>query len=859
MSALKNRAHSSSHATIPTHRLFPPYSKHTTQAKSKRNTHEYCTLLPSEMASASKPRKFGFSGILRGYGLTAPTIAASATVPASTRLQALPPTPSTSSLKTVPHEDHEVELITPAVIPDSTRKRVRDEEADNERPTKQARLDSSITSRIARSQAVMRSIPKMPRAGSLAAHTQKKATISQRLQQVRRTSSTRTTVAPAAPGTPHAGPVIYPHNTTYAKARDCDGWPRDKIETSDHGSETVQKSAAGQGADLQCQRALNAEEESTTPSAATPTEAPRLIAMEAEIRELKMALEREREATRSKSAQVLRLIESNTEQKNETGRAIEGLTARVQEGFLALKEKSDECVTLKQQNGSISASKDQQIKLLRDQIQQLQGENADVSSRKGDLEAQVNRLNSCNDYLQVSIKNAADAEFKIAARNSDLLVQLRDAKEQKDEAEQARDAALTDIANAKSRATAFKGMSRALATALSTLRADIIGVHEYLSADCDMDSEAKDDTAWQPDYRNYVKLPPIAASLPPSDHQSGPKKALSLFGRSEPDPTSPASFELLGSFAKPSLEYTGSFGMPSLAGANQHHQAKTSSTEELNEVQRTLREFSRELQATKQQSNELSTWIAKKEIGEHAPPPPNEKQRAFEQYVDSLVADKVHNGMSFSSGEPARAFSSDADVGMDEAPPSGPRATTSTYVDFASAPTFGPDGWPMQTDDHAYHKSVSRHNTTTFSTERKAKGKGKQSGDHESAKQSAWRYDNSAGKRQGLDISMGHNDAPDHSKEEQIFNRNSGKKGQRDGDQHVSQNKRGGKHDNSRGKSDSKGKRGGSANRGGKGGNGDFSHDSVNNSGRGRGDGGFRGGRGGRGRGRGGRGGRGGR
>lgn len=429
------------------------------------------------MASASKPRKFGFSGILSGYGLAAPTIAAPAAVPAPKRLQALSSAPSTSDLRTVPYEDCEVELITPPITTTSTRKRVRDDQAEDDRPAKQSRLDSKITSQISRSQGMMRPTLKTSRAGLLAAHAQKKGAISQHLEQRRRAAAERTVIAPAAKGTQHTGPVIYPHNMTYAKARDCDRWPEGKSDSSDHGSETMQKTPTGQDADLQCRRAANGVEEGTTSSTATVTEDPRSIALESKIQELETALELEREAIRSKSAQVLRLIETNTEHKNQTGRAIEELTTCLKKKNLDWNEKIDEQTTLKKEMASLCGIKDEGTRKRDDEIKQLRHQCTDATSHVEDLEAQVIRLNSRNDYLRLSTKNAADAELEIANINNDLFKQVRDAKQQKDEAEGKGDTARTDAANARSRASGFKGMSRALATALSTLGADVSKAH----------------------------------------------------------------------------------------------------------------------------------------------------------------------------------------------------------------------------------------------------------------------------------------------------------------------------------------------------------------------------------------------
>ena len=787
------------------------------------------------MASALKPRKINFFSNILAASTSLPAAA-----PASQRVQqALRSAHSMSlePLEAASHQDPRVELITSPAHATSALKRRRDDDVVEDRPAKQARRDSAVDAQIAKSRESSKQASDAAKLRAQAATRHSRTLMRENAKRIEEAKVQAAAARSREAEKKSAAPVVVSATFTYTKATDC-GYPKQSISKAGAESlENGQQETRRDGAAPECDSTTKAAEQATGVSA-IPSDA--WLKANGLIAKLKKDLEFEREMTRSKSAQVLRLIGHNTEHKHEVRQNIASLKTDLEKKEIALEQKKAEYDLLQNEKRDQIAVRDQKIINLQKQILELNREKDDAIGQREDLKVEVKRLNDRNTYLQFSAKNAADAEFKIGNLNNDLHSKASKATEEKIQAEEERDVAQGETENAEQNAMHLKHMCRALADALSTAGADVSKVFHYLNANTDMDSEDEDDSVTRPDWRQYVALPDIVPAQASTSFQPfAPKPPGILFGK-------PA-----GSLPTPSTSFGDvSFGKPSMGSQASHDSVTPASYNELNSMERSRRELSRELQANKDQTSQLQAYMSSKEKGENPKTPPTLNQRAFEKYVKDLVTDKVVNRMDASSGEAARVYGTDGDAGMFEAPPAGPNAMTSAYVDFANAETYGPDGYPMQQDDNAYSKSVSRQNQKIHSSERDNNGK------VNSKHQDTWKHDKSAGKRQGLDIHMGHNITTDHSKEELIF-QNGGKKRKFEEAHDGSRSK---KHDNGK-HPKSNGKHRGKADNRGKGGKDNVAAESTSGAGfgsnrggrSGRGGASFRGGRGG---GRGGRGGR---
>lgn len=734
-----------------------------------------------------------------------------------------------SGLQAIPSAANKPELTEFTV---NLLKRRREDGVEDDRPIKQARRDSAVDSQHARMHKLIQGPPSTAqRSCTLLDNEYRKTAVFQAVEQMRRERAGPSAAAHARAQKQQAQTEIRPQISSWQSVRDDKVYNPHKNTPS--GSET-ENEYVGESAEAEASELEEASQvtEHTQPPMFGSAKQTRSVEKDSRLQRLQTELAIERETTRSKSAQVLRLINTNTEQKHASRQAITDLETQRTQLEEALGKKTTEVHDLRKEKREVELNKNEQIDQLTSRNAELEREKAGVVTQLKDFEAEVKRLNARNNYLQSSAKNAADTEYKVGQINSDLQAQLKEANNVRDEANVERDAALADADNAESQTKHYKKLAAAMIEALRTVGADVGGAANLLHSNTNMDVEDEEDSNTM-NWRDYVTLPGLGAhgSLLSQPSQPGsqpsPYARPLLFGRQPSDNATGTGFDSTTASVPASTGF-GSFGQPSVINSTASAQGKPSD-HQIEDVERSLRELSRELEANKKQSSELQAWAAKKENGEQAPPPPNYNQMAFAQFVDNMVTDKLNNGMNTSSGETTRIFHPNGDIGMSDAPiVFGSDPYSSAYVDFANAETFGPDGWPMQTDDNAYSKAVSRQNNK-FSGDKKFKNS--EGGKLWAKNRGDFKHDNCAGKREGLDIHMGNNETLDHSKEEHIFS----KKYKNDKGQNGTNNKRG-KHNNpnkSRAGKNDRG-RGGRFN--------DRGNDNNNNS---NGNGGFRGGRGG--------------
>lgn len=729
------------------------------------------------MASALKPRRVGL--------FSSSTIASApitAAVSSAGRLQSRPLAPlgTIPDLQTHLHDDSEPELTNHSEGPTKSLKRGREDDVVGEKPAKQARRDLDVEASIQRSRAALQ----RP-LSALRAKLEAEKKSSQQLmrhERRRRAADTPAWLATSAGESElqhreSQGSLVVEPTPIYATARECGYAPAEKKGPSSRTVETVSEGTQVENPAPTRESEKEAEGMTTSSTTSFATVADEL------------ALERQKSL--NKSAEIQRLIHEDADLKREMISRVRALEKQIEEKNDDLKQAKLDLSGLRSEYSTLQKNTDSEVAKLKTEIEQLKRDKAAADTRADDAEAEVSRLNDRNNYLQMSANNASECERKVRDTNAAISKEREEARQDLDSAKKAQVQACKEFEEAITKGKKYKSMCKALTVALQVAGADVGKAFSRLNEDTDMDSEGDGHNSPRFDWRDFVALPSAlltSSQLAASTSKGTFSEALKNSpGKPQASTFGQPSINSTNTFGQPSINSTSTFGKPSInpfssilptpvgstsksSAIVQHNQELANgSNNELNEVQRHIRELARKVQANEQQSSALRAYMAKQENGEHAEPPPSESRLTFDSYVDRLVADKMANRMDTSSGEPARVVGSNGDIGMNEAPAAGPHVVTSAYVDFANAKRYGPEGWPMQEDGVAYQKSVSRKNQHALNAENndgRSNNQKRRNNDNDNPNITP---DHQAGYNAGLDKLMGGNDIMSDSKEAAIF------------------------------------------------------------------------------------------